>query len=227
MRKTNLILIFTLLTSAFLFIQPTKSFIPKDTLILDQQNLLESVLEGTNLLIGINVKNYLNYTIKNITISLNLTEINHIYFNSCIFGDLTGENITLDSPVQSSSEYNFTSTNITWGYMTDKYLEFNVSEIVFFTKFVFFYNITSDEETQAILPRIHMTYYDNWTDFQELDSGSGLEVRFKSKESEINPLLPDWRTGEEIKNTWAWIVFAVAPIAFGIIASAVLYIRRR
>ena len=227
MRKTNLTLILTLLTTAFLVLQPTNSYIPTDTLILDQQNLTESVLEGTDLLIGINVKNYFNYTITNITISLNLTEINHIYFNSCIFGELTGENITLDSPIQSSSEYDFTSTNITWGYITDKYLEFNVSEIVYFTKFVFFYNITSDEETQAILPRVHMTYYDNWTDFQELDSRSGLEVRFDSRESEINPLLPDWQSGKEIENTWAWIVFAVAPIAFGIIVSAVLYIRRK
>lgn len=227
MRKINLVLILTLLTTVFLFIQPTSAYIPVDELILDQQNLLESTDEGTNLLVAINVKNYLNYTITNITISLNLTEINHIYFNSCIFGDLVGENITLDSIIQSSSEYGFTPTNITSGYMTNKYLEFNVSEIVYSTKFVFFYNITADEETRAILPRVHMTYYDNWTDFQEMESRSSLEVVFESQEIEINPLLPDWRIGEEISNTWAWIIFAVAPIAFGIIASAVLYLRRR
>jgi hypothetical protein len=72
-----------------------------------------------------------------------------------------------------------------------------------------------------------MTYYDNWTDFQEMDSRSGLEVVFESLELEINPLLPDWRIGKEISNAWAWIIFTVAPIGFGIIASAVLYIRRR
>ncbi len=227
MRKINIILTLTLLTSAFLFIQPTSSYVPADILILNQQNLVESADEGTNLLVAINVKNYLNYTITNITISLNLTEINHVYFNSCIFGDLTGENVTLESTIQSSSEYGFTPTDITSGYMTNKYLEFNVSEIVDYTKFVFFYNITSDEETSAILPRVHMTYYDNWTDFQELESRSGLEVNFGSEEIEINPLLPDWRIGKEISNTWAWIIFAVAPIAVGIIGSAILYMRRR
>ena len=227
MKKTNIILILTLLTSAFLFIQPASSYIPQDILILDQQNLIESVDEGSNLLVAINVKNYLNYTITNITISLNLTEINHIYFNSCIFGYLTDENVTLETTIKSSSEYGFTPTDITYGYMTNKYLEFNVSEIITYTKFVFFYNLTSDEETRAVLPRVHMTYYDNWTDSQEMDSRSGLEVVFESREIEIDPLLPDWRIGKEISNTWAWIILAVAPIGFGIIASTVLYIRRR
>ncbi len=227
MRKINIILILTLFTSAFLFIQPASSYIPSDILILDQQNLIESVDEGTDLLVAINIKNYLNYTITNITISLNITEVNHIYFNSCIFGYLTDENVTLETTIQSSSEYGFTPTDITYGYMTNKYLEFNVSEIVYDTKFVFFYNLTSNEETRAILPRVHMTYYDNWTDFQELESRSGLEVTFESEEIEINPLLPDWRIGKEISNTWAWIIFAVAPIGFGIIASSVLYIKRR
>ncbi|MFW9851508.1 MAG: hypothetical protein ACFFDS_01040 [Candidatus Thorarchaeota archaeon] len=227
MRKINIILILTLLTSAFLFIQPASSYIPSDILILDQQNLVEKVDEGTDLLIAISVKNYLNYTITNITISLNITEINHIYFNSCVFGYLADENVTSETTTQSSSEYGFTPTDITYGYMTKKYLEFNVSEIIHDKKFVFFYNLTSDEETRAILPRVHMTYYDNWTDFQEMDSRSGLEVLFESEGTEINPLLPDWRIGKEISNTWAWIIFAVAPIAFGIIASAVLYIRKR
>ncbi len=75
MNKLKLIIPLILLVVTPIFILPANAFIPEDqVLILDQQYLTSEAIEGENITIGIIVKNFLNYTITDVNISLDLTE---------------------------------------------------------------------------------------------------------------------------------------------------------
>ncbi len=225
----KLIIPLILLVVAPIFILPTNAFIPEDqVLILDQQYLTSEAVEGENITIGIIVKNFFNYTITDVNISLDLTDVvNALRFTSCDFGSLTKENVTLNSTIQSSDENEFTSTNVTYGYMTESYLTFNVSQILNGTQAIFYYNITSDEDRSAQVPYVKMAYYDNWKDLQEIQSQNRLLLNFLPANPPIDPILPCWDCGESLPNVLSWFILGLAPILFGAIISSVLYIRRR
>jgi hypothetical protein len=229
MKKMKLIIPLILVVVLPIFVLPTDAFIPEDqVLILDQQYFTREAVEGDNITIGIIVKNFFNYTITDVNISLDLTEeVNALRFTSCDFGSLSKENVTLNATIQSSDENEFTSTNITYGYMTESYLTFNVSQILNGTQAVFYYNITSDEDRSAQVPYVKMSYYDNWEDFQEIQSQNQLLLNFLTANPTIDPILPCWDCGESLPNVWGWIIIGLAPILFGAIISSVLYIRRR
>ncbi len=229
MKKMKLIIPLLLVVVLPVFVLPTNAFIPEDqVLILDQQYFTREVFEGENITIGIIVKNFFNYTITDVNISLDLTEeINALRFTSCDFGSLSNENVTLNSTMQSSDENEFTSTNITYGYMTESYLTFNVSQILNGTQAVFYYNITSDEDRSAQVPYVKMSYYDNWKDLQEIQSQNQLLLNFLTINPPIDPILPCWDCGESLPDVWGWIIIGLAPILFGAIISSVVYLRRR
>ncbi|MHA1223626.1 MAG: hypothetical protein ACTSP3_10380 [Candidatus Heimdallarchaeaceae archaeon] len=170
MKKFSKMLMLILFISVALLNHRLVAYIPENKLVFDQQFLEPAVKINENLTMAIFVKNYLNYTISNITISLNLTSISGVEFTSCDFGVLTGENLTLNSTMQSTDEFDFTSTSISYGLLTKDYLEINVTQIRNTTKFGFFYNITATQEGRILVPKAHMTYLDFWGDKQELDS---------------------------------------------------------
>ena len=229
MNKMKLIIPLILLIITPIFILPTNAFIPEDqVLIIDQQYLTREAIEKENITIGIIVKNFLNYTITDVNISLDLTEeVNALRFTSCEFGSLTNGNVTLNSTIQSSDENEFTATNITYGYMTESYLTFNVSQILNGTQAIYYYNITSDEDRSAQVPYVKMSYYDNWKDLQEIQSQNRLLLNFLPANPPIDPILPCWECGDSLPNVWGWVILGLAPILFGAIISSVLYIRRR
>ena len=225
----KLIIPLILLIATPIFILPSNAFIPEEQLlIIDQQYLTREAIEGENITIGIIVKNFYNYTITDVNISLDLTEENNaLRFTSCDFGTLTKENVTLNSTMLSSDENEFTATNITYGYMTESYLTFNVSQILNGTQAVFYYNVTSDEDRPSQVPFVKMSYYDNWEDFQEIQSTVQLLLNFLPANPPIDPILPCWECGESLPNVWGWIILGLLPILFGAIIASVLYIRRR
>lgn len=229
MKKMKLIIPLILVVVLPIFVLPTDAFIPEDqVLILDQQYFTREAVEGENITIGIIVKNFFNYTITDVNISLDLTEeVNALRFTSCDFGSLSKENVTLNSTMQSSDENEFTSTNITYGYMTESHLTFNVSQILNGTQAIFYYNVTSDEDRSAQVPYVRMSYYDNWEDLQEIQSQNLLLLNFLPANPLKDPVLPCWDCGESLPNVWGWIIIGLAPILFGAIISSVLYIRRR
>ncbi len=229
MKKMKLIIPLILVVVLPIFVLPTDAFIPEDqVLILDQQYFTREAVEGENITIGIIVKNFFNYTITDVNISLDLTEeVNALRFTSCDFGSLSKENVTLNSTMQSSDENEFTSTNITYGYMTESHLTFNVSQILNGTQAIFYYNVTSDEDRSAQVPYVRMSYYDNWEDLQEIQSQNLLLLNFLPANPLKDPVLPCWECGESLPNVWGWIIIGLAPILFGAIISSVLYIRRR
>ena len=229
MKKMKLIIPLILVVVLPVFVLPANAFIPEDqVLILDQQYFTREAFEGENITIGIIVKNFFNYTITDVNISLDLTEeINALRFTSCDFGSLSNENVTLNSTMQSSDENEFTSTNITYGYMTESYLTFNVSEILNGTQAVFYFNITSDEDRSAQVPYVKMSYYDNWKDLQEIQSQNQLLLNFLTVNPPIDPILPCWDCGESLPDVWGWIIIGLAPILFGAIISSAVYLRRR
>ena len=229
MNKIKLLIPLFLLVFTPLFIQPSNAFVPAEqVLVLDQQYLVSEAVEGENITIGIVVKNFLNYTITDVNISLDLSEENNaLRFTSCVFGELVDESVTLNSTIQSSSEKEFTATNITYGYLTDSYLTFNVSQILIGTQAIFYYNVTSDEDRSAQVPFVKMSYYDNWTDFSEIQSQNQLLLNFLSSIPIINPILPCFDCGEALPNIWGWIILGIVPILIAAIIPIVLYIRRR
>ncbi|MHA1344800.1 MAG: hypothetical protein ACTSVO_06840 [Candidatus Heimdallarchaeaceae archaeon] len=229
MNKMKLIIPLILLIATPIFILPSNTFIPEEQLlIIDQQYFTREAIEGENITIGIIVKNFYNYTITDVNISLDLTEENNaLRFTSCDFGTLTKENVTLNSTMLSSDENEFTATNITYGYMTENYLTFNVSQILNGTQAVFYYSVTSDEDRSSQVPFVKMSYYDNWKDFQEIQSTVQLLLNFLTANPPIDPVLPCWECGESLPNVWGWIILGLLPILFGAIIASVLYIRRR
>ncbi|MBY9000942.1 MAG: hypothetical protein KGD64_08520 [Candidatus Heimdallarchaeota archaeon] len=229
MNKIKLIIPIFLLVFSPIFIQPSSAFVPEEqVLILDQQYMIREAVEGENITIGIMVKNFLNYTITDINISLDLTEENNaLRFTSCDFGILSDDNVTLNSTIQSSSENEFTASNITYGYMTESYLTFNVSQILNGTQAIFYYNITSDEDRSAQVPFVKMSYYDNWVDLNEMQSQNQLLLNFLPINPPIDPILPCFDCGEPLSNIWGWIILGIIPILIAAFIPIVLYIRRR
>ncbi|MCG3216290.1 MAG: hypothetical protein KAS63_06200 [Candidatus Heimdallarchaeota archaeon] len=226
MNRTKQVLLITLLFSMRLFVYPTTSYMPEDVLVLDQVPMDFTPNEQSNLTVGIVVKNFLNFTITNITITLNLTDPGTLSFISCDFGELSEEEISLNSTIQSSSEYGFNASDITYGYLSSKSLTFNVTEIVKNAEFIFYYNITSSDSGSVPIPRVEMSYHDNWGDLQESISNP-ITIDFQSLEEEIDPDLPNWKTGNRISSGWGLVIFAIAPVFFAVMVSFVLYIRRR
>jgi hypothetical protein len=227
MKKNIQVVLITLLISTMLFIKPTNSIIPSNELVFGQQKMQNRVPVDSNFTIGIFIKNFLNYTITNITVTLNLTEVEDLRFTSCEFGDLDNENITLETPMQSSSEYGFTPAEIKYGFLSKDVLTFNITQIVNGTEFIFFYNVTSSESGSKSLPRADMTYYDYYPDLNDRRSQLDLLLEFYSEEEGWDADIPNWRLGNQVKIGWGWILFALSPIAAAIVASVVLYIKRR
>ena len=227
MKKNTQVALIALLILAILFIKPSNSFIPSNQLVFGQQKMQDRVPVNSNFTVGIFIKNFLNYTITNITITLNLTEVEELKFTSCEFGDLDNDNITLDTPMQSSSEHGFTAYEITYGFLSEDVLTFNITQIVNGTEFIFFYNVTSSTSGSKSLPRADMTYYDFYPDLNDKRSQLDLLLEFYSEEESWDNNIPNWRLGNQVKIGWGWIIFAFTPIAAAIVASVVLYIKRR
>jgi hypothetical protein len=227
MKKNIQVVLITLLISTMLLIKPTNSIIPSNELVFGQQKMQNRVPVDSNFTVGIFIKNFLNYTITNITVTLNLTEAEDLRFTSCEFGDLDNENITLETPMQSSSEHGFTPAEIKYGFLSKDVLTFNITQIVNGTEFIFFYNVTSSESGSKSLPRADMTYYDFYPDLNNRRSQLDLLLEFYSEEEDWDSDIPNWRLGNQVKIGWGWILFAFSPIAVAIVASVVLYIKRR
>ncbi|MHA1668511.1 MAG: hypothetical protein ACTSUR_07630 [Candidatus Heimdallarchaeaceae archaeon] len=227
MKKFSKMLMLILFISVALLNHRLVAYVPENKLVFDQQFLEPAVKINENLTMAIFVKNYLNYTISNITISLNLTSISGVEFTSCDFGVLTGENLTLNSTMQSTDEFDFTSTSISYGLLTKDYLEINLTQIRNTTKFGFFYNITATQEGRILVPKAHMTYLDFWGDKQELDSRNEIAIEFLSGVDTYNSNLPDWRFGKKISVGLGLIIYGVAPVGIAVISTFVLYLRKR
>ena len=72
-----------------------------------------------------------------------------------------------------------------------------------------------------------MTYYDFYPDLNDKRSQLDLLLEFYSEEESWDNNIPNWRLGNQVKIGWGWIIFAFTPIAAAIVASVVLYIKRR
>ena len=227
MGRFGKILFITLLISVLGYNYSIVSFIPEEELVFDQVTSGTEALVGENITIGILIKNYLDYSITNITVSLNLTEASQLELISCSLGGLIGDNLTINETMTSPIINEFVAVNITGLYMTENYLEYNISEIKPEEKMIFKYNITSDIVTDSQIPWAYMSFYDNWTDLQENIRSSKYLLSFGIEDDDIDPDLPRWDIGTPIPNGWAWIIFAVAPAVIAAVSAFVLYIRRR
>ena len=227
MKMKSKILFVTILALSLLFVHFTTSYIPEQELVFGQVVVNATAVERTNLEVGIFIKNYFNYTITNITVSLNFTNSAPLAFNSSLLGQLINGNVTLNSTIQTPSEYDFTSVNITYGFMTEDYLEFNITQLEPSTSVIFYYNLTSDSVIEISIPNADLTYYDNWGDPQEIHSQGGILVSFISADPPINTILPQWNLGKSISATWAWVIFALVPAVIAGLSAFLLYFRRR
>lgn len=225
MKLPKQLLIIILLVSTVLTVKSI-GYVPENTIVFDQIPLQEEVIQNSTLEVAIIVKNYFNYTITDIQISLNLTNARELYIASCEFGSLQGqENVTLNSTIQTSNEYGFTSVNVTYGFMTERYLSFNISAIPENTKIVFKYNVTSPENGNYIIPKAKMIYYDNWGDEQTISSATQLQINFRPATEEKDPYLPDWEGKIELTNTTAWFIYIAVPLVAVVLASLLASIR--
>ncbi|MHA1217394.1 MAG: hypothetical protein ACTSSN_03390 [Candidatus Heimdallarchaeaceae archaeon] len=227
MKMKSKILFVTILTLSLLCVHFTTSYIPKQELVFDQVVVNATAVESTNLKVGIFIKNFFNYTITNITVSLNFTNSAPLAFNSSLLGQLINGNVTLNSTIQTPLEYNFTPVNITYGFMTEDYLEFNITQLEPSTSMIFYYNLTSDREIEISIPFADLTYLDNWGDLQEIQSQNRILVKFIPANPPINTVLPQWNLGKSISATWAWVIFALVPAVIAGLSAFLLYFRRR
>ncbi|MHA1198531.1 MAG: hypothetical protein ACTSQF_04170 [Candidatus Heimdallarchaeaceae archaeon] len=228
MRKLSQILFITLLISMLGFTYSTVGFIPEEELVFDQVAFEREVVVGENITVGIFIKNYLNYTITNITVSLNLTDITQLRLTACSLSVLSGNNITINETMSSPVMNEFAAVNITGLFMSDSYLEYNISEIKPNEKMIFNYNVTSDTIADAQIPWVHMSFYDNWTDLQEdVRSQSRFLLSFVVEIPPPPPFLPQWGIGNEFPVAWAWVIFAVVPAVIAASAALILYFKRR
>lgn len=227
MKKSYRLLILPMLLFMLFNVKTNSGYIPDQEIVFDQQFVIPEVEINHNLTIGIFVKNYMNYTLSNVSISLNLTTIAGVEFTSCDFGVLLGDNLTLETPIQSSSENDFTSVDITYGFMKNNFLRFNVTEILNETKMIFYYNITAGQEGRIRVPTANMIYLDNWEDEKVITSRNQITVQFLTDVPNKDPNLPDWSGGVHISVGLGVVVFAVIPAFIAITSGLVLYFRRR
>lgn len=227
MKTAKQLLILIVIIATLISIRPQFGYIPENTLVFDQQVLVDTVKLGQTHRINMVVKNFMNITITNIKISLNISTDSILSFNSSLLGNLENEEITLNETILSSSENGFTAYPITAGYMTSNYFEFNISHIENGTKFLFHYDVESNEGGNQLIPRANMIYYDDWDDKKELRSTAQIRVSFEPVITERDPYLPIWDEGAEIKTGWAWIMVGIAPIAAAIVTSMIVNIRIR
>lgn len=228
MRKLSQILFITLLISVLGYTYSSVSFIPEEELVFDQVALEREVVVGDNITVGIFIKNFLNYSITNITVSLNLTEINQLKLSGCSFGVLSGDNITINETMSSPNINEFAAVNITGLYMTESYLEYNISELRPYEKMIFNYNVTSKTISDSQIPWVYMSFYDNWTDLQEdVRSQNRFLLSFVSDIPTWHTDLPLWDIGKTIPVGWAWVIYGLVPVAVASVAALFLYFRRR
>ncbi len=227
MKSKSKILLLVVLTSVMFYAHFAASYVPEQQLIVKQVAFDETAVQNENIEVGIIIKNYLNYTITNITVSLSFTDSTPLTLNSSMFGRLTNGNITLNSTMQTPEEYDFTPVNITYGFMTTEYLEFNITQLEPGTNIIFYYNLTSDSIISKAIPPVDMSYLDNWGDLQEISRLSRILVDFVSADSPINTILPQWNLGKSISAAWAWVIFALVPAVIAGLSAFLLYFRRR
>ncbi len=227
MKMKSKILLIATLTSLLFYVQFANSYVPGQTLVIDQVIMEDTIVVDTNLKVGIFVKNFFNYTITNITVSLNLTNDAPFVFNSSLLGQITNGNVTLNTTIQSPSEFGYSPVNITYGFMTTEYLEYNVTMLEPGKSMIFYYNLTSDTSTRKTIPFVEMTYYDNWEDLQEINGQNNILVEFIPAEEVRDPDLPQWDTGNPISTAWAWVIFALVPAVTAGLSAFLLYFKRR
>ena len=228
MGKRSQLIFLTLLVSILCYTYSAGGYISENHLVFDQVAFRREAVIGDNITVGIFIKNFFNYTITNITVSLNLTDINHLKFTSCSLGILSGDNITLNETMMSPIVNEFTSVNITGLFMTEKYLEYNVTEIMPDRKMIFFYNVTSLTISDLQVPWSYMSYYDNWLDLQkDVRSQNRFILSFVSGIPSIDPHLPQWDIGNTIPEGWAWVIYGLVPVIIAALAVLFLYFNRR
>lgn len=227
MKSKSKILLLVVLTSVMFYAHFAASYVPEQQLIVRQVVFDKTAVQNENLEVGIIIKNYLNYTITNITVSLNFADSAPLTLNSSMFGRLTNGNITLNSTMQTPEEYDFTPVNITYGFMTTEYLEFNITQLEPGTSIIFYYNLTSDSIISKAIPPVDMSYLDNWGDLQEISRLSQILVDFVSADPEVDTDLPQWDLGKPIPAAWAWVIFALVPAVIAGLSAFLLYFKRR
>ncbi len=206
------------------------AFIPENQLIF-QTNLLSDnrVKVGTEIKVAIVIKNYLNITMNDVQVSLNFTESERsekLNFTNCDFGILQNQNVTLNETIQSSHDEFFTPHNITSGYMDGKYLEFNVTNMINGSRFLFYFNITADESGTHYLPKVKLIYYDNWGDKQTFSSYREIALFFLPLDDPWSKDLPRWNIGKEWDIKINILLFYLSPIIIAILTTTVLSFRR-
>lgn len=226
MRLPKHLVICILLVSTFIAIQTAIGYTAEDTLVFDQIPITVDAVENGTLEVAIIIKNFFNYTVTDVQVSLNLTDSKELSFVSCEFGELNGtETITLNTTIETTDKYDFTPVNVTYGLLTKKYLEFNISSIAEGAKVLFRYNITSSADGDYIIPRAEMVYHDNWGDEHTISSANQIQVHFNPAEEEKDPYLPNWDGKRQVSNTVGWIIFIAVPFGAAFIASFVGMIR--
>ena len=227
MKIKSKILFTVILSSVFIYAYLSSGYIPDQKLVFAQVVSNNTAAQNENIEVGLFIKNYFNYTITNITVSLNFSQSAPFTFNSSLFGQLTNGNVTLNSTIQSPSEYYFTAVNITYGFMTKDYLEYNITKIDPNISMIFYFNVTSDTIIERTISAARLSYYDNWGDLQDIQSQSNVLLNFISAEPEIDPDLPQWDLGKEIPTTWAWVIFALVPAVTAGLSAFLFYFKRR
>ena len=94
MKTAKQLLILIVIIATLICIRPQFGYIPENTLTFDQQVLSDIVKLGQTQRVNIVVKNYLNITITNIKISLNISTNSILSFNSSLLGNLENEKPT-------------------------------------------------------------------------------------------------------------------------------------
>ena len=222
-KKISLLVVFL---SVLMFTQVISAYLPDNKLIATQVAFESETTVNFNIEVAIIIKNYLNISITDVQISLNLSSISALSFTSCEFGVLNDDNVTLNETMVTSNEFNFASVNVTYGYMTADYLTFNISKILNGTKILFRYNITSTEDGPYTIPGVKIVYYDNWGDKNEISSTQTLKVVFNPEKEQIESYLPDWSIAtHKIDTSIMGLILYGIPILAAVIMSIIGSIR--
>ncbi len=213
--RLYLIAVILITSTILLSLNHVSAYIPEGKIIINETPNTTETYANDSIAITLTVKNYKNFTLTNITLSLNLTESensDNVKFTSCEFAELTGDNITINNTVTTTTKYGGAAVNVTYLFMSQKYLTLNVSQLINGSKFLFTFSITSTEEVQYILPRVKMTYYDNWGDKQSTQTERNIQINFKPIE-QWPDYLPRWNEAKlTIKLGWAIVIFGLLPI---------------
>ncbi len=227
MNKPRRLLLFTTVIVTLLLVRKSLAYMPENELVFHQICEDNRTQVGSDLEVAIIIKNYLNITITNITVSINITAIEALEFTGWEFNSTTDENGTLTSNIQSTTEYGFSPLNITGGKINRNFLSLNISNMINGTKLLFRYNLTSDTAGEYLIPLAKISYYDNWKDKQTAESSARIRIEFSEESEEWPEYLPRWDSGRELSKDWVIFIYYIAPIVTAVaVATIFSYIKK-